>query len=369
VTQPRPKVVHVSSVHRWTDNRIHYRECASLVAVGYDVTLVAVDSEVGGPDVGVKVIKLPRLSRRKRIFVGAIRAMRAALGTQAQIFHLHDPELVWAVPLLRVLGKKVIYDAHEDFPNQVKGKPYLPRLAVPVFVLAAHLVVLVARTSSHIVTATEAIAARYPAGRVTIVHNYPPLRDEETTAPDVVDRELAVAYIGAISETRGARVMVEAVVHQSFPRDWRLALAGSMPPALLHELSQMPGWNATEYHGQLPPPEARDMLLRSRLGLVLFHDTAAHRDALPTKMFEYFAAGIPVIASDFPLWRTIASDRECGILVDQSSPGAVASAIRRYAEDPDLLKRHSRNARRLAKEELNWRHEAEALLSVYSSLT
>lgn len=364
-----PRVVHVSSAHPWTDNRIHYRECASLVEEGYDVSLVALESKVDGPDVGVTLIKLPRTGRASRVVLGTIRAVRSALKTRARIVHLHDPELAWAIPILRLLGKTVIYDAHEDLPIQVKNKPYLRRAVVPLVVMAAHIIVGLTRLSSHVVAATETIARRYGSPRVSVVRNYPPLRIEEMQAPDVSARELAVAYIGSISPLRGAGVMIESLAHPDFPSNWRLNLAGSISPDLAEVLAQAPGWTQTDFRGQLSSPDARDLLLHSRVGLVLLQDTQAYRDSLPTKMFEYFAAGLPVIASDFPLWRTIVAERDCGILVDERSPAAVAAAVRRYADEPDLLRRHSANARRLAEEELNWSHEAQELLRVYAELS
>ena len=124
-----------------------------------------------------------------------------------------------------------------------------------------------------------------------------------------------------------------------------------------------------DFRGQLPPDDARRLLLEAQVGLVLLSDTAAHRDALPTKMFEYFAAGTPVIASDFPLWRSIIQEHSCGLLVDPTSSSQVAAAIRRYSEEPGLLDRHSRNARRLAREELNWSSEAKALVAAYQRLS
>lgn len=362
----RPRVVHVSSVHPWTDNRIHYRECASLAESGYDVTLVAVESAVDGARDKVEIVAIPRLPRLRRVVLSSVRAIRTGLRTGADVFHLHDPELVWAVPMLRLMRKKVVYDAHEDLPIQVVSKPYVNALARPFIVMAANLVIGVARLSTHIVAATEAIAQRFPEHKTSIVHNYPPLRLEESNAPRMEARTSGVVFAGGISSGRGAEVMVAAAADPSFPADWPLTLAGTISTGLQTELEADDGWNRTTFLGQLPPIAARDLLLDARVGLVLLQDTQAHRDALPTKMFEYFAAGVPVVASDFPLWRTIVTEHECGILVDPASPAEVASAVRRYADDPDLLAAHSRNARRLAVERLHWANEAKVLCDAYS---
>src|SRR5690606_28316723 len=118
----RPDVVHVSSVHAWSDNRVHYRECVTLADAGYRVTLVAVSSTTEAPRTTVNLVELPRMKRMRRVVLGSPRAVAAGLRTKAPVVHLHDPELVWAIPLLRALGRKVIYDAHEDLPRQVAGK-------------------------------------------------------------------------------------------------------------------------------------------------------------------------------------------------------------------------------------------------------
>nr|WP_277987101.1 glycosyltransferase [Microbacterium esteraromaticum] len=178
----------------------------------------------------------------------------------------------------------------------------------------------------------------------------------------------AVVYVGGISSGRGAEVMVAAATEPTFPEGWRLTLAGAIPAQLQAELEVHQGAEHTDFLGQIPPLEARDLLLNARVGLVVLQDTPAYRDSLPTKMFEYFAAGVPVVASDFPLWRDIVTQHECGILVDPSSPAKIAEAIRRYADDPQLLACHSRNARRLAIEQLNWASEAQVLRDTYSRI-
>lgn len=364
----RPDVVHVSSVHAWSDNRVHYRECVTLADSGYRVTLVAVSSTTEAPRTTVNLVELPRMKRMRRVVLGSPRAVAAGLRTKAPVVHLHDPELVWAIPLLRALGRKVIYDAHEDLPRQVAGKAYIPGPLRPLAIVAAHLAIRVAALSNQVVAATPTIAANFPKKNVTVVRNYPVLRAAEDDARPAHLRSRTAAYVGLIAATRGARVMVDAAAHENFPEGWRLALAGPIAPALLAELKDRPGWRMTEYLGQVPPDAARDLLLDAAVGFVLLEDKPAHRDALPTKMFEYLAAGLPVIASDFPLWREIVRDGDCGIVVDPTSPGAVAAAVSRYATDPELVARHSRNGRRLAVEELNWQREGETLVNLYREL-
>lgn len=363
------KIIHVSSAHPWTDNRIHYREAASLAEAGHEVILIAVKSAVDGPNVGVTVLCIPRLSRARRVVVSTLRAITLALKQNGDVYHLHDPELIWAIPLLRLLRKRVLYDAHEDLPIQVLSKSYVNSISRPALSIFAHLLVKVAGFSDGVVAATEQVASRFPSQKTTVVHNYPPLRTKELHLSPISRRPGSLVYVGGIGELRGVKVMIEALADAQMPAGWRLKMAGGMSSDLEARLSSMPGWASVDYYGLLSPDGARDLLLEAKVGFLLLQNTKAYRDSLPTKMFEYFAAGVPVVASDFPIWRGIVEQYDCGLLVDEKSAGAVANAVRRYVDDPDLLARHSVNARKAAERSLNWAPEAVALLGVYDRLS
>jgi glycosyltransferase involved in cell wall biosynthesis len=363
------RVVHVSCAHPWSDNRVHLREAATLAAAGYRVTLVAVDRDVVVPETGVDVLRLPRRSRIARFTLGSLEAVAKAVRTGGDVFHLHDPELVWAIPILRAMGKTVIYDAHEDLPHEMADKHYIRPSLQPAFVALAHIILGFTRLSTHIVTATEKIAERYRPARVSVIHNYPRLREEDASVPPPSSRPKRIVYVGGLERVRGADPMVRALSQAGFPSDWTLDFAGEITPeSLLGDLQSTPGWARVRNHGVLSPKEARDLIAQARVGLVLFQKSRAHVDALPTKMFEYMAAGVPVIASDFPLWRSIIESYDCGILVDETSPSQIAAAIAAYDNDSEMLDRHGRNARAAAVAHLNWRHEGEALVDLYDKL-
>lgn len=363
------RVVHVSSAHPYTDNRIHYREASTLARVGFDVLLIAVESDVDGPESAVRVSLLPKRRRLARMILSPMQAVRRAVASRAQIVHLHDPELIPYIPVLKLLGRTVIYDAHEDLPTQMLNKPYLNPMARRLLSGFARVLVGVSRLSDLTICATETIAVRHRGKNVSVVRNYPPLREEDSlSAEDVLERPRRIVYIGSLGRGRGVQTSVDAMQEAKMPTGWELSLAGIAPDSVLSELRASPGWSRVDYHGQLAPQAARDLLLTARIGLCVLADTPAYRDAMPTKMFEYLAAGIPVIASDFPLWRSIVADAECALFVAPDSPGEIASAVKRYAEDPELLKEHSVNARRLANEKLNWAREADTLIAAYESV-
>ena len=130
----------------------------------------------------------------------------------------------------------------------------------------------------------------------------------------------------------------------------------------------MPGWQRVNALGFLDRAGVRDVLGRSMAGLVTFHPAPNHIDAQPNKMFEYMSAGIPVIASDFPLWREIIAGNDCGLLVDPVNPAAIAEAIDTRVNNPDMAQRMGENGRRAVEARYNWGIEEQKLLAFYEQI-
>ncbi|MGX9900055.1 glycosyltransferase [Arthrobacter sp. SA17] len=313
------------------------------------------------------MVRIRKRSRIARFTLGTWDAIRYALKTKAKVFHLHDPELIPAIPFLRLIGKTVIYDAHEDLPSQIVDKHYIPTKLMGPAVGMANVLVSISSMANRIVAATDKIADRYPTSKVSVVRNYPPLRASDREAGSVLSRASNVVYVGALSDSRGVPQMVRAA--ESFPKGWSLVLAGqSVTPSYRGSLQRLTGWNRVIDHGVVSPDAARDLMLSARVGLVTLQRTTAYLDSLPTKMFEYMSAGIPIVASDFPLWREIIENYDCGTLVDETDPLKISAAIQRYVDDPDLLLLHGENAKRAAEDALNWYSQGQVLTDLYAKL-
>jgi glycosyltransferase involved in cell wall biosynthesis len=110
------------------------------------------------------------------------------------------------------------------------------------------------------------------------------------------------------------------------------------------------------------------ILENSLAGIVTFLPSPNHLEAQPNKMFEYMSAGIPVIASDFPLWREIISGNDCGLLVNPLKPLEIAGAIDYLVNNPAEAKRMGRNGRLAVIEKYNWPMEEKKLLRFYDSI-
>ena len=149
----------------------------------------------------------------------------------------------------------------------------------------------------------------------------------------------------------------------------RLALVGTFSePALEREVVRFPGWGRVEAHGHLDRIGVQQVLRRAMAGLVTLHPVVNYLDALPVKMFEYMAAGLPVIASRFPLWQDIVEGNQCGVCVDPGNPAAIAAAIDHFCRHPHIARRMGENGRRAVHTRYNWGSEADKLAAFYDAV-
>ncbi len=151
--------------------------------------------------------------------------------------------------------------------------------------------------------------------------------------------------------------------------DRRLLLAGAYSDEMDRTaVRQLPGWEAVEELGTLDRSRLWAIMCRCRIGLVLFHPCPNHMEAQPNKLFEYMAAGLPVIASNFPMWRELVEGCRCGICVDPMDSKAIAKGITWLFDHPEEADKMGQRGREAIREHFNWESEARKLLALYDSL-
>jgi len=362
------KVCHITSIHPSGDTRIFVKECTSLAAAGYDVYLVATNTTNAVIN-GVRIVNagIRHSNRILRMIFTSRMVYDKAVSMDADIYHFHDPELIPHALKLIKRGKKVIYDVHEDIPRQILAKYYIPGfLRKIISKIIERKENNAARKFSWIITATPFIRDRFLHfnSKVTEVCNFP-VHTELNSATPYLSRPKQVCYVGSITKARGILEMVEAM--DGLP--YELHLCGSFSPESLREKAKvLPGWKQVVEHGYASRLKVKEVLDRSRVGLVTLHPIINYVDAYPVKMFEYMVAGIPVIASDIKLWKDIVDSSRAGICVNPYKPSEIKKAIVSVMENEDIAQLMSVNGMKAVEEHFNWSNEEKKLLAIYHKL-
>jgi len=364
-------ICHLTSVHPQEDVRIFEKECTSL-SKKYVVTFIVVNGTSTIKN-NVNIIGLPvaysgRLSR----FTKAVNELyKKAIELNADVYHFHDPEILRVAKKLQKAGKKVIYDVHEDLPRQILAKPYLKSfIKKPLSRLIERYENKIAAQLDGIITATPFIKDRFlKLNKNTIDINNFPILEELLLDIDYTSKTgNEICYVGGITKIRGIAELIKAIgsVNQE---DFKLNLAGHFQESdLKEELKKEKAWNQVTEHGFLNRAQVKDIYKDSKIGIVTLHPVVNYLDSLPVKMFEYMAAGLPVIASDFPLWKTIIEENNCGLCIDPLNPNEIANAINRLLNNPKEAQEMGENGKKLVLEKYNWKIEEAKLLTFYNAL-
>ena len=368
-------IVHLTSVHPRYDTRVFIKMCCSLAKnKSYKVSLVVADgkgdeikSNVFIYDVGLK--SYSRISRMQKT---AKKIFQKAKDLNSDIYHIHDPELIPVGLRLKKLGKKVIFDSHEDVPKDILSKNWIPFLLRRSISYAYSLYEQYACSKfDYIVAATPFIRDKFlKINKNSIDINNYPILGELYNDISWNDKENSVCYVGGISRIRGIVEIVKAMKYA----DIKLNLVGlfdsnDLKNEIVVLAKSICNENKINLFGFLDRKGVSDIINKSKIGLVTLYPTTAYLEALPIKMFEYMSAGIPVIATNFPLWRDIVEKSGCGICVDPLKPKDIAKAINFILQNPQIAEQMGINGRKIVVEKYNWAIEEEKLFNIYEELS
>jgi glycosyltransferase involved in cell wall biosynthesis len=365
------KIVHLTSVHPPFDVRIFYKECVSLAEAGYEVVVIA-QCEGDAFAKGVTIRAIPKAgSQVARMTRTVVLVLRKAIAEDGRIYHFHDPELIPVGIILKLLGKRVVYDVHENVPEDILTKDYIPSWWRRWVAGIADLVErLGAKCFDGVVAVTPNICLRFPQVKTVLIRNFPVVEElMRLSCGPYRDRPKLLIYAGRISVERGITEMVEAMGLLPEHPGAKLLLAGVFTPkGLSDHVFRMKGAERIDFRGLLPRGGLLNLFAEARIGLAMFHPGPNQSDCYPNKLFEYMAAGIPVVASNFPMWREIVEETGCGLLVDPLDPEAIAEAIAWLLEHPEEAAAMGRNGMQAVSTDFNWAQEAKKLCQFYQRL-
>lgn len=364
-------------MHEPFDPRIFHKQARALAGAGYRVLLLAPSRDRAVVD-GVRVLGLPQPHARWGRPLLWLRLLRVARRARADVYHFHDPELLpLGVLLGRLTGAPVMYDAHEYYRDEIATRPWIPRPLRRIAALAVHEVESwAARRLAAVVTVNEHMAESFRARgarRAVAIHNYPPLAYFPPPA-ERAGQGSVVVYAGLLNEERGLSTVWEAgqALRQRVPEaevrligrvDWSAA-----PDAVPREGGRWRSEAGVRLIGTIPAREVPAALAEANVGWVPFQPTPNNTRALPLKLLEYMAAGLPVVASDFGFMAAIVREARCGLLVPAADARAHAAALAHLLINPEEARAMGAAGRRAVAERYTWEAEVGRLVDLYRDL-
>ncbi len=363
------KICHLTSVHKRNDVRIFEKECKSLSYAGFKVSLIVADGlgdeicdNINIHDVG------KQKNRFQRFLITPKEIYKKAKLINADIYHFHDPELILVGLKLIKSNKKVIYDIHEDVPRQILSKPYLNKISKKIIsIIFEKFENKKTKKFSGLICATPYIRDRFLKINKNSfdINNFPKTEEFVNITQSWKNRLNEICYIGSISEVRGIREIVKSLEFL----DLKLHLAGEfVNRELENEIKKEKGWEKVFFYGFVNREKISEILSKVKIGLVTLHPTNSYKNAYPVKMFEYMAAGVPVLASDFKLYSQILNDAQCGRVANPLDPFEISEVIKKMLADDKELQVMSVNGTKAVFEKYNWKIEELKLLNIYNNL-
>ena len=378
---PGTKVCQLTNVHSPLDQRIYYKEALSLAAAGYEVCVAGPGSrDMEGVRGGVRVVTVPRGRGVSGRLVNALALFRKAASMRAEIYHFHDPELLPLGLLLRLMGRKVIYDCHEPFPQEVYDRRWVPRgLRGPLSVAVDCIERFFARHLSGVLGVVEEQGSRFGHRPFAAVRNFPRLEWFEVNGcPGETgsQEECQLLHLGSLSVSRGSDFLLDVMQE----------LGKTHPGVRLRTVGRFYTRQDEEnFRSRLETCGLQDRILcqqslvpynrlgkeirRHRIGLIPGQVSLKNlAPFVPTKLFEYLACGIPVVASDLPSIRAFYEEGDWGAVADPADPAAHAREISRLLEDPVAASEKGHRGRALVEERFNWALESRKLIAFYDRI-
>lgn len=365
------KICHMTSVHRSNDTRILHKECVSLANEGYEVYLVAKGNSYVSN--GVHVIGVEQTYKNKfaRVFKFAREIYKKALNLNADIYHIHDPELLPYALKLKKKGKKVIFDSHEDYLSTFDDKSWLPKVIRPLVKTAYDFY------EKYVCSKLDAIIVCYHwtedrmkkiNNNVEMILNFPIV--DNNNLPDIDYSSRTVSFAGSISHIWCHEEVLESLTRI---KDVKYKLAGRLEGEYKNKLEEKEGWKLVDYHGLLSLDEVYNKIYaKSSIGLALLDYIPACKRTIGnlsnTKFFEYMYIGLPLICTDFTLWRKIVEEENCGICVNPHDISEITKAIEFLINNPLIAKKMGENGKKAILMKYNWEMEEQKLIRLYTKI-
>jgi glycosyltransferase involved in cell wall biosynthesis len=363
------EVIMLTTAHSAVDPRIFHREARTLVQAGMSVCVIGKHFKSEYLE-GIWIEALPTAPNRLRRFFMGWMLLKRAWQFRGKLYIFHDPELFGVGLILRLLGRKVLYDCHENVPMQVLQKAWIPQpLRWILAPLVGYIEWLGSRLLSGVLVVNDTLGKRFPERRTLVVRNLLPANVLSTIGrgPPVSERNNVVIYTGGLSRIRGIAELVEAFKGLEGNAElWLVGHFADTDRAFEKQiLSSLP--RNVRWFGWKEYSEVLELYQSAKIGAVLLYPTPNHRNAMPVKLWEYLGAGLPVIASDMPEYTELVQG--CGIQVNPRDVAQIRVAIQRLLSNKSALQSMSKAGRERTMNFFCWENDGRKLVAFCSQLT
>lgn len=361
-------VCHVTSVHPWNDIRIFKKEAISTAKHAKKTYLVATNA----PNECIENVYITNVifpesfSRIKRMFFLKKRVIKKALSLNADIYHLHDPELLSAVRKIRKKGKRVIYDSHEDLPKSLLSKSWLKFdwLRKVISKLYNHYEKRICKKCDGVISVLPEITNQFENKHLETIYNYPLLNDYGLKTSS--SEKFILIYNGGLTRIRGIKEICEAMNHLENSFELKLLGKWESEAFRIECMNTVKRPDGINYLGLVDYETCQRELQAADVGLVMFHKVPNHEISLPNKSFEYVINELPVIMSDIAYWKK--EFDSFAAFADPKDPKEIAKRIQNVRSDYDSFKARTKTYRQKVIAEKNWNTEERKLISFYNEV-
>lgn len=371
------KICHVTFDHNWNDTRVYKREALTQKVEGYDVILVCGDTVASGVKEGVDIIcyadHLFSKKERLKLLYSNNELVKYLLSLNADIYQIHDITLLEVGKKIKNKGKHLIFDCHENYldsvPENLGAKTKLPKSVFKIL-LERYFKKVVSKFDAVFTVSPNMVEALKRFNDNTyMVSNFPSVKN--FVLPNALHKENFFIFQGTVYSISNQGSIVKAL--SLLDSDVRYKVIGTLFDEQRKEIMDNDVKGRVDTIGWMKKEKLNEIMQKAICGIVILDYSSsccyAEGQLGSNKIFEYMLCGLPVICTDFKLWKEMIIDKyHCGICVKPGNVEQIKSAMQWILEHPEEAIKMGQRGREAIFTEFNWEKGLDGYFSYYKRI-